>query len=322
MKSFVRVILGIVAGIALTLGAVYAYGALAGRSTTKAVPLPDGPAAVITHVAGPVFVIRGEQTLSAAPGDRLEPGDIVKVTEGALAQVQLAGKGSALLGSDTLVRFLKLTGADRKLELRTEILTGSLSYKVEKLDESESIIIEADGNMYEVRGTEFLIEKKPGLTTLSVGSGNVKVSGNVEKGSVEVGPNQKLETTINGAPARVEILDDSNRRRLESSSPLPAMPFGFEGAPTPVLVEIIANPGDADIYIDGLKTGIGRFQGMLPKGTVINVRVRRRGFIDNSFDITVEKDKSWNVNLKAANLEEPSLNPNGQSPSRTFESRL
>ncbi len=135
-----------------------------------------------------------------------------------------------------------------------------------------------------------------------------------ENGSVEVGPNEKLRTTESGEPASVELLDDENRRRLDAASPLPAMPFGFQGAPTPIRVEIITNPGDADIYIDGLKTGVGRFQGMLPKGTVITVRVRRRGFIDSSFEIIADKDKRRDVNLKASNLEETLSEPEDSNP--------
>ena len=304
MKSFFRVVLGAIAGVLLALGGVYAYGRLTEPRTAEAPPLPEGMSAVITHIAGPVYVIRGEETIAAAPGERLAPGDILKVTEGAVAQVQMADKGSALLGSDTLVRFLKLTGADQQLEMRTEILTGSLSYKVEALEDDESIIILAEGTEYEVHGTEFLIEKSFEGTVLAVAEGTVRVSGNVEGGGADVAADQQLVIRTGEGPGRVENLNDYNRGRLEDTRTLPAMPFGYAEAPGPVRIEIETDPPDADIYIDGLKTGRGRFSGLLPIGTAIDVRVRRRGFVDSTLEIVADSNQFIEVALDPANLEE------------------
>ena len=327
MKSILRVLLGAVIGILLALGGVFAYGKLTEPKAAQAPPLPEKTSAVITHVSGPVYIIRGEETIPASPGEKLTPGDILKVTEGAMTQVQMAGKGSALLGSDTLVRFLKLTGADSKLEMRTEILTGSLSYKVEKLDEDESIIILAEGTEYEVHGTEFLIQKSSEGTTLAVAEGTVRVSGNVEGSSANVTANQQLVIRPNEGPGKVETLDDSNREKLDASRPLPAMPFGYAEAPNPVRIELETNPPDADIYIDGLKTGRGRFSGLLPAGTVIDVRVRRRGFLDSTLKITAEMNQFIEVNLNPANLEETLAQEKDDNPLLTrlreeYEKRL
>ena len=259
---------------------------------------------MITHIAGPVFVLRGEETIPAFPGERLEPGDIVKVTEGAVAQVQLADKGSALLGSNTLVRILRLTGADQQLDMRTEILTGSLSYRVEKLDESESIVIEVDGTEYEIKGTEFVIRKQSDGTVLIVGDGKVRVLGHVSDGETMVGPGEQLTVNPDEAPGMVVPMTDENRRLLEESAPLPAMPFGFTGAPEPVLVEINVHPADAQIYIDGLKTGVGRFRSLLPRDTVIDVLIRRRGFDDYAMKLTAESDTLLDISLVPSGIEE------------------
>lgn len=302
MKPFVRILLGILIGIAVTAGGVVFYGFITEPGAEKAPPLPEKQTAVITHIAGPVYVIRGDETIPAYPGEQLQPGDIVKVTEGAVAQVQLADKGSALLGSDTLVRFMKLTGADQKLDLRTEILTGSLSYRIEKLDDSENIIIEADGTEYEIRGTEFVIEKYEDGTILIVGEGAVQVTGRVQGGTVTVGPDEQLVIEDDEPAAEVKIISEENRIRLASAAPMPAMPFGYKDAPTPILVEIVTYPADSEIYIDGLKTGTGRFHGILPEGTVIDVRVRRRGFNDYTFELTANLDQYLEINLIPSNL--------------------
>ena len=304
MKSLLRMLVGVLLGVSATLLGVFLYGLLADLHLLKAPELPGGQAAVITHIAGPVFVIRGIETLDAVPGERLGPGDVVKVTEGAVAQVQMANKGSALLGSDTLVRFMRLTGADRQLEMRTEILTGSLSYKVEKLAGGESLIIEADDVEYEVRGTDFLIVKGADGTVLAVSEGIVNVRGNIPGGESDVGGEQQLVIRPGEERAEPESLTEENRALLAASRPLPSMPFGYDDAPKPVLIEIVTAPPDSHIYVDGLKTGIGRFRGLLPEGTVIDVRVRRRGFLDYSLDVTADSDRLIEIKLNPANIEE------------------
>ena len=314
LKPFLRVLAGIIIGIALTAGGIFFYAYITEPGNDKAPPLPEKQTAVITHIAGPVYVIRKDETLPASVGEELQPGDIVKVTEGAVAQVQLADRGSALLGSDTLVRFLKLTGADSKLELKTEVLTGSLSYRVEKLEDSESIIIEVDGTEYEVRGTEFIIEKTSEGSLLIVGEGKVRVSGNAIDGEVFVGPDKQLMVQEGAEAAQVEDISEENKDRLASAAPMPEMPFGFEDAPKPILVEIVCDPADSEIYIDGLKTGTGRFRSLLPEGTVVEIRVRRRGFKDYSFTLNADSDQYIEIHLDPAGLEETLAEPKPENP--------
>ena len=307
MKSLMRVIPGLILGAAAALAGVFLYGRIAdsaASSVMRAPDLPSEPTAVITHIAGPVFVIREDEILNAEPAERLHPGDVIKVTEGAAAQVQIADKGSALLGGDTLVRFMRLIGAERRLELRTEILTGSLSYMVEQLDGDDSIIIEVDDTEYEVRGTDFIIVKGEQSTLLAVSEGTVTARGRGIGGETAVEANEQLIILDEGTGAEPEALSGENRALLEASLPLPAIPFGFREAPEPVLIEIITAPPDADIYIDGLKTGSGRFRGLLPENTVINVRARRRGFRDSSIQVTADSNQSITLELTPADIEE------------------
>ena len=302
MKNFLRVILGIAIGTAVALGGTALYGKLASTAKISVPDLPDGHAAVITHVAGPVFIIRQEELRDAAPGDVLEAGDIVKVADGAIAQVQLADKGSARLGGDTLVHFRKLTGANRNLELRTEVLAGSLSYRVEKLSDSESIIIEADGTEYEVRGTEFVIETGRTGNNLFVAEGQVEVRRENTRVLVEADQQYIIRDGI--APAQAQALTPENRERMEAAAVLPPMPFGSSESPEPVALEIRTTPPDAVIYIDGLKTGAGHFSALLPRDTSVQVHVRRRGFKDSAFEVDANANTLLDVVLEPAGLEE------------------
>ena len=305
MKPILRILIGILIGASAALIGISLYGRLSRSQSQSAPVLPTGPAAVITHVSGPVFVIRGEQTLGANPGERLEAGDILKVTDGAVAQVQMAEKGSALLGSNTLVRFLTLTGASHQLEIRTEILTGSMSYKVEQLEGDQSIIILSDDTEYQIRGTEFIIVKESGRTILAMADGRMEVRGpTVAGGRVEVGAKEQLVTSSEAEPAVPEDLSSENQKLLEASRPMPMMPFGFEAALEPVRLDVYTVPQDALIYVDGLKTGIGNLSSLLPRGTVIELRVRRRGFLDYSAQVAADTSQTLRITLVPQGLRE------------------
>lgn len=155
-----------------------------------------------------------------------------------------------------------------------------------------------------MRGTDFIIVKGEQSTLLAVSEGTVTARGRGIGGETAVEANEQLMILGEGTGAEPEALSGENRALLEASLPLPAIPFGFREAPEPVLIEIITAPPDADIYIDGLKTGSGRFRGLLPENTVINVRARRRGFRDSSIQVTADSNQSITLELTPADIEE------------------
>ncbi|MCG8454257.1 MAG: FecR domain-containing protein [Spirochaetales bacterium] len=314
MTSRSHTIVGIFLGLLFASAAFFGYGRITAPKTPIAPTLPDTAEAVLTHVAGPVFVIRDDESLPAGPGDVLQPGDIVKVTDGAVAQVQLADQGTARLGSETLVRFLKMTGADRQLEVRTEILTGSLSYAVRELDDGESIIILADGTEYEIKGTQFLVEKDEDGTRLLVAEGTVETRGPVAGGQVFVQAGEALIIPKDSVDALPRPITKEEIQELQNHAPLPEVPFASPNAPETVLFEIRTEPGDTDIYIDGLKTGRGRFRALLPKEITIDLRLRRRGFRDQAFTVTTDANTYLDIVLEPENLEESLLQANQKNP--------
>lgn len=327
MKSFVRIIIGLVIGAALALGGIALYGRFSRETVSTPTPaLPDGPAAVITHLAGPVFLIRGEEIRPAVAGDRLAPGDIVKVTDGAVAQVQLADRGTAKIGSDTLVRFRQIAGADVGWEVRTEILTGSLSYRVDKLGDDDTMTIEADGTVYEVRGTEFYIEKRDGGTLLAVKEGTVSVAGDAVGGSTSVTAGEELRVDpLSGIPANPVPIGPEATAKIQEGAPMPAIPFPT-AAPM-VQVVLVTEPADAIIYLDGLRTGVGTFRGLFLEGTELRIRVRRRGFRDADVVVTADRDIRQVITLLPTDLEEtlaeqPKKNPLLEHLREDYEKRL
>jgi hypothetical protein len=314
VKSFLRILIGLVIGAALALGGIALYGRFSREAAPVPTPtLPEGPAAVITHLAGPVFLIRGEEVRPAVTGDRLEPGDIVKVTDGAVAQVQLADRGTAKIGSDTLVRFRQIAGADVGWEVRTEILTGSLSYRVDKLGDDDTMIIEADGTLYEVRGTEFYIEKRDGSTLLAVKEGTVSVAGDTVGGTASVTAGEELRVDpLSSVPAAPAPMGPEAATKIQEGAPMPAIPFPT-AAPM-VQVVLVTEPADAIIYLDGLKTGVGTFRGLFVEGTELRIRVRRRGFRDADVVVKADRDISQVITLLPSDLEESLAEPRPKNP--------
>jgi len=307
LKTFMRITAGFLLGLAVAAGGIYLYGKTGETGNTETPETAEIPAeagAAITYISGYVYIIRGTDTIQAAVGEVLQDNDVLKVTEGSYAQVQFSDRGSARLGGNTLVKFLKLTGSDKKLDVRTEILTGSLSYKVKKLETDESVIIIADGTEYKVKGTEFIIRKEEEQTLLVVGDGSVLVKSSSGKNQFSVGPEEQLNIVRGSDKAAPEKATEENLKVLKEAAPLPEINFENNAEIKQVTVEITTVPPDAEIYIDGLKTGTGIFSGIIPQGTLLDVRIRRRGFKDYSFSIDADKNQYIKIPLVPAGIDE------------------
>ena len=314
MKIFLRITAGFILGLAAAAGGIYLYGKTGETENTETAEIPAEAGAAITYISGYVYILRDGDTIQAASGDVLEDNDVLKVTEGSYAQVQFSDRGSARLGEDTLVKFLKLTGSDKKLDVRTEILTGSLSYKVKKLNSDESIIIIADGTEYKVKGTEFLIRKEEEQTLLVVEEGSVLVKSSSGKNEFHVGPKEQLNVVRGSDITAPEKATEENLKVLKEASPLPEINFLNSEKIKQITVEITTIPPDAEIYIDGLKTGKGIFSGIIPQGTLLDVRIRKRGFKDYSFSVNADKNQYIKIPLVPAGINETLNEKKEQDP--------
>ncbi|MBN1797722.1 MAG: FecR domain-containing protein [Spirochaetales bacterium] len=70
--------------------------------------------------------------------------------------------------------------------------------------------------------------------------------------------------------------------------------------PVLIKIKITAEPKDADIYLDGMAVGKGRFQKLYEEGKTIRFTVRKPGFTDKSITVETGKDtqKEYAIVLK------------------------
>ena len=248
-------------GVLLAAGLLYFYSDTLFNSpeseSVKAVPEKIKPAeegeAVITRISGEVFIIRAEEMITPLPGDRIREGDIIKVVDDSVCQVSFAGTASLKIRSNTLVKIRKLLSGNKDADIRTELLTGSMIYKVEELTNSENLQILAQERIYRVEGTEFMVQALPGgRTVVSVLDGKVAVlaldDNQQETLLKSLKPMEKLELHKDESeiPEIQDVtLKDEEVFRSESPDDIAVEREDL------VYLQILSSPAGAQIYING-----------------------------------------------------------------------
>jgi len=62
-------------------------------------------------------------------------------------------------------------------------------------------------------------------------------------------------------------------------------------------INVIVNPPDADIIINGKPSGKGKFSAAYPAGTILSIAGKRRGFSEKTTKVTVGSDSPVNISL-------------------------
>jgi len=298
MKSLIKSVLLIASGILISLGLLYGYSVLfknaAGETSKESlsfVPIEPGDA-IISQISGEVYIIREEKTMTPRPGDAVKEGDVIKVVDDSWCQIHIVGKATMRLRSNTLVRVQKLLSNNRDMDFRTELLTGSMIYKVDRLASTDNLEVVAQEKIYKVKGTEFYIE------AFSVGGSRVVV----REGKVAVldgtdSQNEALISTV--TPGKTLDLRNWNRKdelpELREMDPEEKKIIDLEG-PTElfqkranlVFLDISSMPEGAELYINGRLTGSNTVIGLYPKAEVLKITARKRGYRDSHLEIKPE----------------------------------
>lgn len=289
MKPFLKSSLIFLTGVLLAAGLLYFYadhlfdspeGAEAGALPGKAAAARLGEA-VITRISGEVYLIRGEAMLTPSPGDLLREGDVIKVVDDSFCQVHFAGTAGLRIRSNTLVRIRRLLSGSKDADIRTELLTGSMIYKVQELKAGENLEILAQDRIYRVEGTEFMLQVLPeNRTALSVLSGRVAL--------FSPGPE---EAFLGALEARQSTVTSREDPAFETGPLSPAdealfreelpsyLPIEQEGL---VFLQIAGRPEGAQIYLDGRLNGRTRVEGLFPAERELTVLLRKRGYRDET----------------------------------------
>ncbi|OQY35224.1 MAG: hypothetical protein B6241_01635 [Spirochaetaceae bacterium 4572_59] len=294
MKQALKFLSFFIMGILLALGLLYFYADTFFNSPTPATEMMPQKIdsakpgdAVITRISGEVFIIRNDVIHAPLPGDMVMEGDIIKVVDESFCQVRFAGTASLRIRSNTLVRIRKLLSGSKDADIRTELLTGSMIYKVKELKDSENLQILAQKRIFRVEGTEFMVEALPnGRTALSVVGGKVAVlSLNQDKTENLLKTLVKNERTILERDVsilpEIEILSGDDRDLFKAESP-DDLSIQREDL---VYLQISSRPAGARIYINGRLNGSNKIKGLFLPDTELTILLRKRGYKDKTFHI-------------------------------------
>lgn len=287
MKSVIKSILLIFTGALAAAGLLFGYsyfvqsiGLGEGDETLSFVEIEPGDA-VISHISGEVYIIREEKILSPEPGDAIREGDVIKVVDDSWCQVHFVGKATMNLRSNTLLRIQKLLTSTKDIDVRTELLTGSMIYKVDRLSVTDKLEVLAQEKIYRVEGTEFYVDSDGG-SRVSVREGKVAVLLKQENEEQLIRMVPAGESLDLGSWKQGEELPEN--RSLSSADKTifdQESPRLLEGSPDSlVYLEIKTSPGDAQLYLDGRLNSKGHLSGLFDPAKPLNILVRKRGYRD------------------------------------------
>lgn len=154
--------------------------------------------ATLVKISGRVLIRPGgaEKDLVAKGGEELLYGDAIRTESGALAQVDLGGRGAVLLRENSA--FL-LQGDPQRTTLR--FLVGEFLIGLTRaLAKDESFRVRTPAAVAAVRGTLFWGQSDEKKTTTYAGFGHV-VAVTAKGKTVLVGPGEKTTVTLDAAPA-------------------------------------------------------------------------------------------------------------------------
>jgi hypothetical protein len=265
----------------------------------------SGKDVFITGISGEVYIIRYERIITAGVGDILKEGDVIKVVDQSYCQIQFSDRGTAGIDSNTVMLMKKLVNAQKDMQIRTEVLMGSMLYSVKKLTENDQFEVESDGILYDVKGTEFLVVNSSAGTLLAVEEGAVHFTVDGEERAVplvKTGEEVFIDKE-DRTQADVYPMGESASTRIENMTGIGQL--NVEMGSWPVTVAIETSPGGADIYLDGTRIARGLFTGLFDVGSELNFLVRKRGYLDKSLHLTIKngEDKIYLIELDPAGLD-------------------
>ncbi len=293
MKSILKSVLLVASGILISLGLLYGYSVLfknaalpSSVESLRFVPIEPGDA-VISHISGEVYLIREEKMIAPRPGDAVREGDVIKVVDDSWCQIQIVGKATMKLRSNTLVRIQRLLSSGRDTDFRTELLTGSMIYKVDRLEATDNLEVVAQERIFKVEGTEFFIEAFAGGSRVAVTDGKVAVLDRTDP------QDEKLIASV--TPGNSLDLKEQKEGTISGTRPISSEEEGIILNEGPfelnrvkeelIYLEITTVPRGADLYINGRLAGKNALDGLYPGAETLQITARKRGYRDSRLDI-------------------------------------
>ncbi|MBN2657955.1 MAG: FecR domain-containing protein [Spirochaetales bacterium] len=302
MKQLIRTVLVFLIGMILAAIAVYFYFDMTStpKETRKLAPLSltGDEEAIITALSGEVFILRDDSIITAETGTALYAGDIIKVVDESFCQIQFSTVASARLRSNTIIKIKSILNMNSTPDVKTEILTGTMLYRVNKLREGEKLEVKSEDKIYSVKGTTFLVDRNSEGTSLIVAEGLVSVAaGDGKAVPVETGAGQEYFVIQGESAGTLSPMSGSSKEMIREGESFRVLDLTGEKGSL-VRTGIVAIPSDAQIYVNGYLSGRGSFTGLYPSGEELTVLVRKRGYADKVLIINAETDLEYRIVLE------------------------
>ena len=312
MKQIIRTAIIFLIGLITASIAAYVYFNITGseKEVRQLEPfsLTGEEEAFITAISGEVYILRDESILTAEIGEALYAGDIIKVVDESFCQVQFSDVAAARIRSNTIIKIKNLFNLDKTVDIKTEILTGSMLYRVNKLSEGEKLEVKSDDRIFSVRGTTFLVDRNSEGTYLIVDEGLIAVS--VKEGaeeSMSTGAGEELFIETGSESEYLSEISSANRQIMNESEILNILTVESENDKL-IKTGIVTVPGDAQIYVNGILSGKGAYTGLFPREEELTFLVRKRGYEDKILSVSAVTDLEYTIYLAPEGTDNEALN--------------
>ncbi|MDA3812334.1 MAG: FecR domain-containing protein [Spirochaetaceae bacterium] len=312
MKQIIRTTIIFFIGLMTASIAAYVYFNITSSEkevrNLEPVSLSGKEEAFITAISGEVYILRDDNIISAEIGEALFAGDIIKVVDDSFCQVQFSDLAAARIRSNTIIKIKNLFNIDKSADIKTEILTGSMLYRVNKLSEGEKLEVKSEDRIFSVRGTTFFVDRNSEGTSLVVEEGLVSVS---EKDglneAISASGGKELYLGRDSETEEFSSISNRSRRIIEEAQNLNMLNYTME---TEVLVKtgIATIPSDAQIYVNGILSGKGKYMGLFAKEEEVTFLIRKRGYEDKVLSVKATTNLEYSVYLDPQKINESVIN--------------
>jgi hypothetical protein len=328
MKPFEKVIIILAvavgcAGIILIL--TFALAPAGGKETRALSPYtaPLANEALITYVAGDVFLNRNAAWQPVEIGERVTAGDAVRTFENGFCDLQLGERVIISVRPNTAFRLEEALQSADGVRSDTRLLNGSLLYKVERLADADRVRVTAGPKAFGVRGTEFLVERRGERIVCGVKSGRVDVfaaEGTTPELVIPAGREARVDE-VSGVTGASVALAEIRRELLDRLDALTYVNLAPGAASRLVKVAVEVDPVTAAILLDGATVGYGTYAGIVTAGTPLNLILRKNGYREQSFTITPKPGENRIYSFKL-DLDDPDKGAAPADLTGEYETRL
>lgn len=176
---------------------------LSPKSLRGPAPNDDTPIAVVLKIKGNLTLVRGQETLECSVGTLLQNRDRVRTNDKSLALIKMVDNSSKIRvfsNSEVLISAEEDNELlNKDLELKGGSILSTVNNKI-----AGKYSVSTTSTIASVRGTEFLVELKDGITKVIGFSGKVEVENKKSKEKSLVTKGNTVSSTEDGQVERYE----------------------------------------------------------------------------------------------------------------------